>query len=68
MPVIFGASGRTKKGLDKNLPLLPGHPSAIELHKITLMSIAQSILIVLGVNRFDLLLRSGLNRRPPPNN
>ena len=44
MPVITGALGTIKKGLDQNFQLLPGHPSAIELQKITLMSIAQSII------------------------
>jgi hypothetical protein len=34
VPVIIGALGTTKKGLDKNLQVLPGHPSAIELQKI----------------------------------
>ena len=39
VPVIIGALGTNKKGLDQNLQLLPGHPSAIELQKITLMSV-----------------------------
>jgi hypothetical protein len=38
VPVIIGALGTIKKGLFQNLQLLPGHPSAIELQKITLMS------------------------------
>ena len=40
LPVIIGALGTIKKGLDKNLQLLPGHPSAAGLQKITLMSTA----------------------------
>ena len=31
VPVITGALGKINKGLDKNLQLLPGHPSATEL-------------------------------------
>jgi hypothetical protein len=31
MPVITAALGTIKKGLDQNLQLLPGHPSATEL-------------------------------------
>ena len=31
VPVIIAAIGTTKKGLDQNLQLLPGHPSAKEL-------------------------------------
>jgi len=42
MPVVAGALGIIKKGLDKDLQLLPGHPSATEL-QITLMSTAQRI-------------------------
>ena len=62
LSVITGALGTIKKGLDKNLHLLPGHLSAIELQKVTLKSAEHFIRKVLGVNRFDLLLRSGLNR------
>jgi hypothetical protein len=40
--VIHGALGTIRKGLDQNLQLLPGHPSAKEL-QITLMSTAHSI-------------------------
>jgi hypothetical protein len=43
MPVIIGALGAIKKGLDHNLPLLPGHLSAFELQKITLVSTAHII-------------------------
>ena len=35
--------GTIKKGLDQKLQLLPGHPSAIELYKITLMRTAHVI-------------------------
>ena len=37
VPVITGALGTIKKGLDQNLQSLPGHPSALGL-QITLMS------------------------------
>jgi len=42
VPVVTGALETIKKGLDQNLQLLPGHPSAIELQKITLISTAHS--------------------------
>ena len=42
VPVVNGALGTIKKGLDQNLQLLPGHPSAIQL-QITLMSTAHRI-------------------------
>ena len=45
--VIIGTLGTIKKGLFQNLLLLPGHPLAIELQKITLMSIAHNICRVL---------------------
>jgi len=45
---IIGTLETIKKGLDQNLQLLPGHPSAIELQKITLMSTAHMIRKVLG--------------------
>jgi len=35
--VIIEALGTIKKGLDQNIQLLPGHPSAKEIQKITLM-------------------------------
>jgi hypothetical protein len=38
VPVIFGALGTVKKGLDQNLQLLPGLSSAIEIQGFTLMS------------------------------
>jgi hypothetical protein len=43
VPVTIEALRTIKKGLDKNLQLLHGHPSAIELQKFTLMSTAHSI-------------------------
>jgi hypothetical protein len=46
-PVIIGALGTIKKGLDKNLQSLPGQLSATEL-QITLMSTAKIICKVLG--------------------
>jgi hypothetical protein len=48
VPVIIGALGTIKVGLDQNLQLLPGHLSAIELQKIALMSTAHIIRKVLG--------------------
>jgi hypothetical protein len=48
VPVVNGALVTIKKGLDQNLQLLPGHPSAIELQKITLMSTAHIMRTVLG--------------------
>jgi hypothetical protein len=48
VPLIIGALGTIRKGLDQNRQLLPGHPSAIELQKITLMNTAHSIREVLG--------------------
>jgi len=48
VPVITGALGTIKKAFDQNLQLLPGHRSAIELQKITLMSTAHSNCRVLG--------------------
>ena len=38
VPVITGALGTIKKGLDQNLQLLQGHRSVIELQNVTLMS------------------------------
>jgi len=48
VPVITGALGTIKKGLDQNLHMIPVHPSATELQKITLMSTAHIIFKVLG--------------------
>jgi len=48
VPFITGALGPIKKELDKNLQLLPGHLSAIELQKVTLKSTAHIICKVLG--------------------
>ena len=47
VPVVIGALGKIKKGLDQNLQLLPGLLSAIELQKIALMSTAHIIYKVL---------------------
>jgi hypothetical protein len=47
VPVVTGAQGTIKKRLDQNLQLLPGHLSAIELQKITLLSTAHIICEVL---------------------
>jgi hypothetical protein len=44
VPVTIGALGTIKKGLDQNLHLLPGHRSAIEIRKITLMNTTNIIL------------------------
>jgi hypothetical protein len=41
--VIVGALGTIKKGLDQNGQLLPGHLSATELQKVTLMGTAHGI-------------------------
>ena len=43
VPVVTGALGTIEKGLDQNLQLLPGYPSATELQKVALMSTAHSI-------------------------
>jgi hypothetical protein len=48
VPVIIGVLGTIKKGSNQNVQLLPGHPSAIELQKIALMSTAHIICKVLG--------------------
>jgi len=48
VPVITGALETIKKGLDQNLHMIPVHPSATELQKITLMSAAHIICKVLG--------------------
>jgi len=48
VPVVTGALGTVKEGLDRNLQLLPGHRSATELQEVTLMSTAHSRLKVLG--------------------
>ena len=42
VPVMTGALGTINKGLNQNLPLLPGHLSATE-RQITLMSTAHII-------------------------
>jgi len=48
VPIIIGAIGTIKKGLGYNLQLFPGHPSAMGLQKVTLMSNAHIIRKVLG--------------------
>jgi len=48
VPIVIGALGTIKKKSDQILQLLPGHPSAIELQKVTLMSTAHIICKVLG--------------------
>jgi len=48
VPVIIGALGTIKKGLDQNFQLLQGHPTVTELQKVTLMSTANIIRKVLG--------------------
>ena len=48
MPVVTGTLGTIHQGLHRNLQLLPGHPLAIELQKITLMSAEHIIPKVLG--------------------
>jgi hypothetical protein len=48
VPVILGALGTINKGLDQNFQLLPGHPSAIRVQKITLMSMTNIIRKVWG--------------------
>ena len=47
VPVIVGALGTIKKGLDQRIQSLLGHRSATEL-QVTLMGIANSIRKVLG--------------------
>jgi hypothetical protein len=47
-PIITGALGTIKKGLDENLQLLSGHPLAVELQKITLIGTAHIICKLLG--------------------
>jgi len=48
VPVVIGVLGIFKKGLDQNRQLLPGHPSAIGLKKITLMNSAHIMQRVVG--------------------
>jgi hypothetical protein len=48
VPVITRALVTIKKGLDQSLQLLPDHPLAIELQKITQMSTAHIICKMLG--------------------
>jgi hypothetical protein len=48
MPVIIGALRTIKNGTYQSLQLPPGHPLAIELQKITLMSTAHNMHRLLG--------------------
>jgi len=48
VPVIIGALEGIKNGSVQNFRLLPGHPSAIELQKVTLMGTAHIIRKVPG--------------------
>jgi hypothetical protein len=43
VPVVSGALGTIKKGLDEILQLLPGHPAAIRIQKFTPMCKAHII-------------------------
>jgi hypothetical protein len=45
VPLIVGGLGTVKKELYQNLHFLPGHPSAIELQKITLVITAHIIIL-----------------------
>jgi len=65
--LITGALGTSKMGLDKNFQLLPGHPLATELQKITLMSTAHIIIEVLGYITLITCLDLDITRRPSPN-
>ena len=67
VPVIIGELGTIKKGLDQKFHFLPAHRSSVEVLQFTLMSTAHTIRSA-GVNRFDLLLRSGLTIKTPANN
>jgi len=48
VPVMIGVLGTIKKGLDQNRQLLPGHPSATWLKKITLTNAADIMCTVYG--------------------
>jgi hypothetical protein len=48
VPVITGALRTIKKGSDQNLQLIPGHPSSMEIQKITQMSTTHVNRKVLG--------------------
>jgi len=48
VPVVIAALGIIRKGLDQNLQLPHGYPSAIEQQKITIMCTAHIIRKVLG--------------------
>ena len=36
LPVVQGALATIRKGSEKNIQLLPGHPSAVQRQKVTL--------------------------------
>jgi len=48
VPIVIGALGTIKKGLEQDFQLFSGHLWAIELQKITLVYAAHSIHKVLG--------------------
>ena len=48
MPLITGALGTIKKGLDQNPQLFPGRPAATELQKVALLGTAHIIPKVRG--------------------
>jgi len=48
VPIMSGVLGTIKKELDQSLQLLPGHPSAAGLKKITLMNAADIMCTVYG--------------------
>jgi hypothetical protein len=48
VPVIIGALGTIKMGLDQNRQLLPGRLSAVKLQKVALMGTEHIIRKVLG--------------------
>jgi len=48
VPVMIGVFGTIKEALDKSRQLLPGHPSATGLKKITLMNSTDIMCTVYG--------------------
>jgi len=50
VPIIIGALGTNQEGLNQNLQLLPGHPSAKELQKITLIALQISFIKCWGTS------------------
>ena len=49
VPVIIGALGMVKKGVDKYLNMIPGNPSLTEVQKIVLTSTAHTLRRVLSM-------------------